>query len=158
MYSVLFVCLGNICRSPMAEMIFKKLVKGIKAENIIQCESRATSTEEYGKPMYPKTVQTLQAHGVNVENHSVAMVKREDYYRYNYIVCMDKSNYYDLLSIFRGDPDKKVHLLNEFLGNEDEIEDPWYTGNFEKVYGEIEKGCTALFTFIIDDAKKKSIL
>ena len=158
MYSVLFVCLGNICRSPMAEMILKKLVKNDGHEDLIKCESRATSTEEYGNPMYPKTIQTLQMHGIPVENHFVSMVKREDYHRYNYIVCMDEQNYYDLITIFRGDPEKKVFLLTEFLGKREEIEDPWYTDNFEKVYNEIEEGCIALYNFILDDAKKRSLL
>ena len=148
MYNVLFVCLGNICRSPMAEMIFKDMIRKYKAKDFIHCESRATSTEEYGNGMYPKAVQVLQEHGIPVERNTVNMVKKEDYDKYTYIVCMDKANYYDLISIFRGDPEKKVHLLMEFAGRKEEIEDPWYTNRFEEVYNQIEEGCMGLFKVI----------
>ena len=148
MYNVLFVCLGNICRSPMAEMIFEDMIRRRKAGSFIRCESRATSTEEYGHEMYPKAIETLQRHGIPVERNVVTMVKREDYDKYTYIVCMDKANYYDLISIFRGDPEKKVHLLMEFAGRKEEIEDPWYTGRFEEVYQQIVEGCEGLFRVI----------
>lgn len=149
MYNILFVCLGNICRSPMAEMIFKDMIAKHKAKDFIRCESRATSTEEYGHDMYPKAVEVLHEHGIPVEKNVVSMVKKEDYDKYTYIICMDKANYYDLISIFKGDPEKKVHLLMEFAGRKEEIEDPWYTGRFEEVYDQIEEACMGLLRVLV---------
>ena len=149
MYSVLFVCLGNICRSPMAEMIFKNLAKKNHMEYAFFCESRGISTEEYGKPIYPKTIQKLNEHLIPVESHIVSVVKKEDYHKYNYIICMDKENYMDLMQIFQGDPSHKVHLLSEFFGSNNDILDPWYTGDFETAYNQIEEGCTSLFDSLV---------
>ena len=150
-YNILFVCLGNICRSPMAEMIFKDLINQNNMQEYIQCESRATSTAEYGNDMYPEAVKALQQHNIPVQRNVVSMVKPEDYEKYNYIICMDYDNYDDLLMIFRGDPKKKVHLLMEYAGkNEEEIADPWYTGDFETAYAQIYEGCISLFQMLME--------
>ena len=150
MYKILFVCLGNICRSPMAEMIFKDLIYKNNKRFMLYCESRATSTEEYGNNMYPKAIQILQEHHINVERNIVSMVKKDDYTRYDYIVCMDMENYYELLNIFQGDPDHKIKLLMSFTGRDEEIADPWYTDDFDTAYNQIEEGCTALFNYLVD--------
>ena len=155
MYRILFVCHGNICRSPMAEMIFKDIVSKHNMQHVFYCESRATSTEEYGNNIYPKASQVLQAHHINVERNIVSMVKKEDYDRYNYIICMDWYNYFDLINIFKGDPERKIKFLLAFDGTGEEIEDPWYTGDFEKAYSLIEQGCVALFNYLMRDLHKK---
>jgi protein-tyrosine phosphatase len=141
----------------MAEMIFKDLIAKNDKKYLFHCESRALSTEEYGNTMYPKAIEELQKHNIHVERNVVGMVKKDDYYRYNYIVCMDMENYYDLLTIFQGDSDNKIKLLMSFTGRDEEIEDPWYTDDFETAYTQIEEGCKALFNFLMEEAKKKNL-
>ena len=146
MYNILFVCYGNICRSPMAEMIFKDLVEKNNKRFLFHCESKATSMEEYGNGIYPKARKVLEDHGVTIEKHTASMVKKEDYSKYQYIIGMDQGNYESLIHIFGGDPEHKVKLL---LGDE-EIEDPWYTDRFEYVYEQINRGCEALFHQLVN--------
>ncbi len=151
MYRILFVCYGNICRSPMAEMIFKDMVIQQNKKFLFFCESKATSMEEYGNPIYPKAKETLERHGVVVERHVARMVKKEDYEQYDYILCMDQNNYDSLLRIFGGDPLHKIQFLLSFTDSKQkEIEDPWYTDRFEKVYQMIEKGCRGLLQTLVD--------
>lgn len=151
MYNILFVCYGNICRSPMAEMIFKDIVIQNNKKFLFNCESKATSMEEFGNGIYPKARKVLEEHGVTIEKHYASMVKKDDYKKYQYIICMDQNNYYSLVNIFNGDPEDKIKLLMSFTGNEEEIEDPWYTDGFEKVYQMINKGCHALFHTLVDE-------
>lgn len=156
MYNILFVCYGNICRSPMAEMIFKDLVIKENKKFLFHCESKATSMEEYGNGIYPKAKKTLEEHQVTVEKHFASIVKKEDYEKFDYILCMDQNNYVDLIHIFHGDPEDKVKLLMSFTGKDEEIEDPWYTDNFEKVYQMIEKGCHALFHTLVNEYQNEA--
>ncbi len=152
MYNILFVCYGNICRSPMAEMIFKDLVEKNHKRFLFHCESKATSMEEYGNGIYPKARKVLEDHGVTIEKHTASMVKKEDYSKYQYIIGMDQGNYESLIHIFGGDPEHKVKLL---LG-EEEIEDPWYTDRFEYVYEQINRGCKALFNQLVNDYQNEA--
>lgn len=131
MKKILFVCHGNICRSPMAEMILKSLT------NDILCDSKATSTEELGNGMYPPAKETLKRHGVPLLPHVARQVTKEDYNFYDEIYAMEEKNIRDLLKIFGTDKDHKIHLLLENRN----IEDPWYTGDFEDSYQSILKGC-----------------
>ena len=148
MYNILFICYGNICRSPMAEMIFKDIVIQNNKRFLFHCESKATSMEEFGNDIYPKAKRTLENHHIIVEKHMATIVKKEDYSKYQYIICMDSRNYQDLLRIFGEDPEHKIKLLLSFTGEEEEIEDPWYTGRFEYVYNQIYEGCMGLFKVI----------
>ncbi len=151
MYNILFICYGNICRSPMAEMIFKDLVYKNNKKFMFNCESKATSIEELGNPIYPEAVNTLKKHNITIEKHYATKTTKEDYKRNDYIICMEEKNYYDLIKIYNGDPEEKIKLLMTFTKREEEIEDPWYTGRFEKVYEQIKEGCEALFDNLVND-------
>lgn len=151
MYNILFICYGNICRSPMAEMIFKDLIYKNNKKFLFKCNSKATSMEEIGNDIYPKTKEVLEKHNITIERHYASQTKKEDYKEYNLIICMEKNNYYDLINIYNGDPDDKIKLLMYYTGREEEIEDPWYTGNFDRVYKQIEEGCKALFDYLVDE-------
>ena len=143
MYNILFVCYGNICRSPMAEMIFKDLIYKNNKRYLFNCSSVATSMEEYGNGIYPKARDVLLKNGISVEKHLVSIVKKEDYNKYD---CLNR--------IFNGYNDNKIYLLRYFTNNNGEIEDPWYTGNFDKVYSQIYEGCVSLFNYLVDKGVK----
>lgn len=151
MYNILFICYGNICRSPMAEMIFKDLIYKNNKRFLFNCESKATSLEEIGNDIYPQAKEELEKHNITIERHNASQTKREDYQKYDLIICMEKRNYYDLINIYNGDPEDKIKLLMDYAGTEEEIEDPWYTGRFEKVYNQIERGCESLFNYLLDN-------
>ena len=153
MYKVLFVCLGNICRSPMAEMIFNQLIRENYRYAVARCDSRGISAFELGHSIYPQAKEVLIKHNIRVDDHKADVVKKDDYENYDIIICMDNSNRDELINFFGGDPDKKIVLLLE----DGEIEDPWYTGNFEKVYGLIEEGCINLFNNLVELYDKKQL-
>lgn len=133
MRKILFVCHGNICRSPMAEMIFKSLISNKE----YFCDSKATSAEELGNSVYPKAKETLKHHGIPLLPHVARQVTKEDYNVYDEIYAMDEENMQSLHQIFGSDPEHKIHKL---LENKD-ILDPWYTRDFEESYQSILKGC-----------------
>lgn len=146
MKNILFVCYGNICRSPMAEMIFKDMLFLSNKKYLANVESKATSMEEIGNDIYPKAKEKLIEKKVKIERHIARRVQREDYSKYDLIIGMEQSNIDDLLYIFGSDPDNKLRLLT----NED-IDDPWYTGDFETAYNMIYKGCKELLIELIND-------
>ena len=143
MYNILFICYGNICRSPMAEMIFKDLIYKNNKKYLFKCESKSTSMEEIGNDIYPSLVQ-----GGDI--YFVTQTTKEDYNKYDLIICKEKNNYYDLINIYNGDPEDKIKLLMDYTGRDEEIEDPWYTGNFDKVFNQIKEGCEDLFDYLVD--------
>lgn len=145
MIKVLFVCHGNICRSPMAEFILKDMVKKLGREKDFLISSSATSTEEIwngiGNPVYPPAKKELEKHGISCEGKRAVQLTREDYKKYDYLIGMEQVNIRNMLRILGGDPEGKVHLLLEYAGKNRGIADPWYTGDFAKTYEDIVEGC-----------------
>jgi len=142
---ILFVCHGNICRSPMAEFILKSLVRSRGMEDMYYIESAAVSDEESGNPIYPPARRCLAQHGVPFDISKTARtVTKEDYGRFNRIICMDRSNIRWLSRIIGVDPQKKVHLMMSYTGNGRDVADPWYTGDFERTFQDILAGCEAM--------------
>lgn len=146
---VAFICHGNICRSPMARFIFENLLKKNHLEDYFVIDSMATSREEIGNKIYPYAKDELQKHNITgFENHRAKQFTKEDYEKFDYILVMDNNNLYNLRWIIGEDKDKKVYKLLDFTKNKGDIEDPWYTGNFYKVYKEIDTGCNSLLEFL----------
>lgn len=142
---ILFVCHGNICRSPMAEFVLKALVKARGLEDLYHIESAAVSAEETGNPIYPPAKRCLTQHGVWFDNAKRARrVTPSDYDRFDRIICMDSSNHRWLERIFPGDPEGKIHLLMSYTGTGRDVADPWYTGDFERAFQDILQGCEAM--------------
>lgn len=141
----MFVCHGNICRSPMAEFIMKDLVKraGLTADFFIA--SSATSTEEIGNRVYPPAKAELKRRGVFCSDDKTAVqLKKSDYEKYDLFAVMDSYNLRNADRIFGSDPDNKVHKLLEFAGRADDVSDPWYTRRFDEAFEDIYEGCKAL--------------
>ena len=149
MKKILFVCHGNICRSPMAEFVMKELVRGAGLERDIAVASKALHTDEIGSDTHRGTREVLRAHGIPFTERSAALMRREDYDAYDCIVGMDKENMRDLDRLTGGDPSGKVHKLLSFVGERRDIADPWYTGDFEATYRDVDAGCRALLARLI---------
>ena len=144
MKSILFVCHGNICRSPMAEFVMKDLVKKAGLEHQFTIASAATSTEEIGNPVYPPARQKLAEHGIGCGGHAARQLRRDDYDRYDYLIGMDSANLRNMHRICGGDPAGKISLLLDWTGHPDSVADPWYTGDFEATWQDVLVGCQAL--------------
>ena len=144
MVKILFVCHGNICRSPMAEYVMKKLVKDAGLVNKYEIASAATSREEIGNPVYPPARSELARHGISCKGHAARQMTRADYDDYDWLVGMEPYNLRNMLRITGGDPAGKIRLLMSFAGSDEAIDDPWYTGRFSEVYGQIERGCRGI--------------
>lgn len=143
MIKILFVCHGNICRSPMGEFILKKMVKEKGLADKFEIASAATSTEEIGNPVYPPAKRKLKEHGIDCSGKYAVQIKRSDYDRYDYFLCMDNRNIQNTLRIFGSDPEGKVSLLLSYCGERREVADPWYTDDFDTAYDDIWRGCRA---------------
>lgn len=140
MKKILFVCHGNICRSPMAEFVMKYLVEKERLTDHFLIESAATSTEEIGNPVYPPARRKLAEHGIRCDGHSARQITRADYSRFDLLIGMDQWNLRNMERFFGGDPEGKIRLL---LSNKD-VADPWYTGDFEATWQDVLRGCKAL--------------
>ena len=144
MKKILFVCHGNICRSPMAEFVMKDLIKKAHRENDFYIESAATSTEEIGNNVYPPARRKLAEHNISCTGKTARQMQRSDYDKFDMLVGMDSYNIRNMERICGGDPEGKIHLLKEFSGDYGDVADPWYTGNFEATWQDVLKGCTAI--------------
>ena len=151
MIRVMFVCLGNICRSPMAECVLKDMVKkrGLAQRFII--DSSATSTEEIGNPIHYGTRTRLRQAGVLLVEHRATQLKASDYGKYDYFIGMDTSNRRNMLRMLGGDPEGKVHLLLDFTDHPRDVAEPWYTGNFDATYEDVVAGCEGFLRTVLTD-------
>ena len=151
MNKIMFVCHGNICRSPMAEFILKDMLSKEKISGIEVC-SRATSTEEIyngiGHPVYPQAKAELKKHSIGCEGKRAVQLKKSDYNKYDVFFCMDRANIRNATRIFGSDPDCKVKLLLELTDKGGEVSDPWYTDRFDVAYADIHAGCAKIIELI----------
>lgn len=150
MIKVMFVCLGNICRSPMAEFVLKDLVKKHGMEKEFYIKSAATSSEELGNDIHHGTRDKLMQKGIPFAKRKATKLKPEDYKKYDYIIGMESSNIINIQKIVGNDIDNKVYRLLEFSNNPRDIADPWYTGNFEVTFNDIVEGCTGFLKYLKD--------
>jgi len=144
MIRILFVCHGNICRSPMAEFVMKDLVKKAGREKDFYIESAAVSAEELGNPVYPPARRELAAHGISCDGKTARQMTRDDYERFDLLICMDSSNLRRMDRICGGDPGKKISRLLDHTSRSGDVADPWYTGDFSATWYDVVDGCTAL--------------
>ena len=144
---ILFVCHGNICRSPMAEMVLKHLVRERHLEGYV-IDSAAVSREELGHGIYPPAKRELAARGIPCGEHHARQIRAEEYEDWDHIIAMDMSNIQRLLRMLGADPAHKVHRLMDFTGHPADVDDPWYTDRFDLCYDDILKGCEALLAYV----------
>ena len=144
MIKILFVCHGNICRSPMGEFVMKDLVQKAGLQTAFHIESAATSTEEIGNGVYPPARRKLTEHGISCSGKTARQLRRDDYPKWDYLVGMDEANRRNMNRICGGDPEGKISLLLDHTSRPREVADPWYTGDFERTWQDVLEGCTAL--------------
>ena len=144
MYKIMFVCHGNICRSPMAEFVFKKMLSERGIEKKYYVASCATSTEEIGNPVYPPARAELKKHGISCDGKYAVQLKKTDYQLYDLFVCMDSRNFSNMLKIFGSDPENKMRKLMDYTSRGGDVADPWYTDRFDVTYKDVCDGCEAL--------------
>lgn len=148
MVKILFVCHGNICRSPMAEFVMKNLTAARGLSDQFYIASAATSSEEIwngiGNPVYPPARAKLAEHGIACGGKRAVQLRREDYAQYDYLIGMDSANIRNMHRMLGGDPEGKVFKLLSFAGSDRDISDPWYTGDFDATYRDVVEGCEAL--------------
>lgn len=144
MINILFICHGNICRSPMAEFVMKDLVQksGLAAQ--FHIESAATSTEEIGNPVYPPARRKLAEHGISCSGHAARQLRRQDYDNWDLLIGMDQANLRNMARICGGDPAGKLSLLLDYTDRPGDVADPWYTGDFEATWRDVLAGCQGL--------------
>ena len=150
MIKILFVCHGNICRSPMAEFVMKKLVCEMGTANEFEISSAATSTEEIGNEVYPPVRKLLDKYGISTKGKTARQMTKEDYTYYDYIVAMDRFNLRNMARFIGDDPLGKVSLLMSYTDTPGDVADPWYTGDFETTWKDVNNGCKRLYEYIKD--------
>lgn len=145
---ILFICHGNICRSPMAEFITKKIVKDLGKENEYEIASAATTEDAIisgiGHDIDVRSQRVMNEHGIPFNHRQARKMVKSDYEKYDYIIGMDEENFFDMNHISAGDPERKEYKLLSFAGSMLDVDDPWYTGDFEAAYQDIYRGCEAL--------------
>jgi len=153
MIKIMFICHGNICRSPMAEFIMKDIVRKAGLSDSFEIASCATSTEEIGNPVYPPARAELKKHGITCDGKRAVQLKKSDYARYDYLVCMDSYNRRNMMYILDCDPERKISRLMDHTDRPGDVFDPWFTNDFKTAYTDIYDGCTALFNKLKDHAE-----
>lgn len=148
MTKILFVCHGNICRSPMAEFVMKDLVRKAGRAAEFSIASAATSTEELGNPVYPPARRMMAAHGIDCTGKTARQLRKADYAQYDYLIGMDQANFRNMQRMCGGDPDGKIHLLLDFTDRPGQVADPWYTGDFQATWEDVLEGCEGLLRHI----------
>lgn len=143
-FKILFVCHGNICRSPMAEFVMKDLISKAGREEEFEVESAATSTEEIGNEVYPPARRKLAEHGIGCKGKTARQMTRRDYGRFDLLIGMDAWNIRNMTRICGGDPEGKIHMLLDFTHRPGDVADPWYTENFEATWRDVLEGCQCL--------------
>ena len=145
MIKILFVCHGNICRSPMAEFIMKDIVRKNHMENMFEIASAATSTEELGNPVYPPARRKLMKNGISCDGKTARQMTLKDYHYYDLIILMDYNNMKNAKRIVGNDTESKLHMLMDYAKQGGTVSDPWYTRDFDRAYNDILTGCKGLF-------------
>lgn len=149
MIKVLFVCHGNICRSPMAEFVFLDMVQKKGLADRFHIASAATSREEIGNPVHHGTLKKLKQAGIKTYDRHARQMTRRDYNEYDYIIGMEYRNLRNTNRIIGSDTDHKVYCLLDFSDNPRDIADPWYTGNFDRTYDDIVEGCECFLNYLL---------
>ena len=148
---LLFVCHGNICRSPMAEFVMLDLLKTAGLSDRVHVASAATSREELGNPVHPGTKRKLAENGISCKGKTARQMTRADYDAYDLLICMDSYNLRNMQRITGGDPENKMCKLLSFCGEDRDVADPWYTGDFDATWHDVMRGCTALLKQLCDE-------
>ena len=154
MVKILFICHGNICRSPMAEFVMKDLVQRAGLEARFHIESAATSTEEIGNPVYPPARRKLAEHGISCAGKTARQLTRADYSEYDFLIGMDRANLRNMQRICGGDPANKLSLLRDYTSRPGDVADPWYTGDFETTWQDVLEGCRGLLAHLLEEEVK----
>lgn len=144
MINILFVCHGNICRSPMAEFVMKERVRQAGLDAAVYVESAAMHRDEIGSDVHYGTKEILDRYGIPYEHRAARLATTADYDKFGYIVGMDRYNMRDMMSLYHNDPDGKLSLLMDWVGASRDVADPWYTGDFDTTYEDVDAGCLAL--------------
>lgn len=145
---ILFVCHGNICRSPMAEFVMKDLAEKRGLGDYFEIASAATSSEELGNPVHHGTLRKLKQVGIDCSGKYARKLTKRDYADYDLLIGMDEANVRNMRRMYANDPDGKVFKLLEFAGSQRDIADPWYTGNFDETYDDVSDGCVGLLSYL----------
>ena len=153
MVKVLFVCLGNICRSPMAEFVFKDMLQKQNLSDVCLVASAGTSSEEAGNPVHRGTAAQLSMRNISCAGKRARKIVRSDYSEYDYLIGMERRNLADMLSFFGGDPAHKLFRLLDFSESPRDISAPWYTGDFERTYRDVSEGCKCFLEFLRREKK-----
>lgn len=150
MIKILFVCHGNICRSPMAQFVLQQMVDNQGLSNQFYIDSAATSTEEIGNGIHYGTMSIFRQYEIPCTGHRARQMTRRDYDKYDFLIGMDDANVRNMSRITGGDPENKIHKLLEYAGSSRAIADPWYTGEFDITYEDVKEGCEAFFKYLME--------
>ncbi len=151
MIKILFLCHGNICRSPMAEFVMKKLVCDEGMADQFEIASAATSTEEIGNGVYPPVRRLLASHGIDCSGKTARQLTKADYAAYDLLIGMDGANFCNMNRICGGDPEGKIRLLMDYTARPGDVADPWYTGDFETTWRDVNEGCRELLRMLLSE-------